>query len=140
MISDNISKKAEYFEFNKHIKISSFSLIVIILFIYFSQFFSINKFLIFIDIAISVFFVSSMIISLIKSLNLIKIINLEVKDDYEYTKTKKLIGVFFLFVIFIIGVVLIFVQNNYRVSANILSVFFMSIPILSFYFIFNKNK
>lgn len=134
MISDNISKKVEYFEFNKYIKISGFSLIITILFVYFSQFFSINKFLIFIDIAVAVFFVSSMILSLIKSLNLIKVFNFEDKYDYEHTKTKNLMGIFFLFVIFIIGVALIFMQNNYRVSANVLSIFFMSIPILSFYF------
>lgn len=134
MISDNISKKVKYFEFNKYIKISGFSLIITILFVYFSQFFSINKFLIFIDITVAVFFVSSMIVSLIKSLNLIKVFNLEDKHDYEHTKTKNLMGIFFLFVIFIIGVALIFMQNNYRVSANVLSIFFMSIPILSFYF------
>ncbi|MDO5543832.1 MAG: hypothetical protein Q4F77_11050 [Acinetobacter sp.] len=140
MLSDNILKKIEYQDFEKFIKISSISLVVMILFIYFGQFFKVNKFIFFIDVIISVFFVSSLIVSIIKSVHLIKIINLDVKDNYEHKKLRNFISILFLLSMFTIGVALMFLQTNYRVSANILSIFFMSIPLLSFYFLCNKNN
>lgn len=140
MLSDNILKKIEYQDFDKYIKISCISLIFMILFVYFSQFFELNNFLIFIDVSISVFFVSSVLISIIKSLHLIKTINSDVKGNYEDIKPRKLIGIFFLLCIFVVGVATLFFQTNYRVSANILSIFFMCIPILSFYFLYKKEN
>lgn len=138
VFGDSILKKIEYQEFNKAIKISSFFLIAMILFIYFGQFFIKNIFITFFDILLSVLFMVSIFISIVKSIKLIKIINLERKNDLKITKPKKMTGILFLVILFFIGSGIMFLPTSYKVSAHVLSVFCVSISLFSFYLVLKK--
>lgn len=138
MPDDSIFKKIEYQEFNKAIEISSFFLVAMILFIYFSQFFIKNIFITFFDILLSVLFMLSIFISIIKSIKLIIIINFEGENDLKVTKPKKMTGILFLVIVFFIGSGIMFLPTSYKVSVHVLSVFFVSISLFSFYLILKK--
>lgn len=132
----------EYLDFNKFLKISSGILFCLIVFIYLSQFFDNNNFIKIIDVTISVIFVSSVTIVFVKSLALIRVVGFEVKGGGDVIKSKKLIGIIFLILIFGFGFFLVAVFNsytNYHISSNVLGVFLMSAPILSIYFFLKKK-
>ena len=138
MPDDSIFKKIEYQEFNKAIEISIFFLVAMILFIYFSQFFIKNIFITFFDILLSVLFMLSIFISIVKSIKLIIIINFEGENDLKVTKPKKMTGILFLVIVFFIGSGIMFLPTSYKVSVHVLSVFFVSISLFSFYLILKK--
>ncbi|NHB57344.1 hypothetical protein G9F32_04750 [Acinetobacter sp. 194] len=139
MNSKILTSKIEYKEFDKSLKLSSFSVIFTFLFIYISQFLSKSYILNVLDLAIAVILVSSILIFLIKSINLIKVINSDLDNKYENIIVKKPLGYFLLFIIFIIGISTIFIETDYRISLNIISVFLISTPIVSIYMFFNKK-
>ena len=132
----------EYLGFNKFLKISSGILFCLIVFIYLSQFFDNNGFIEIIDVIISIIFVSSVTLVFIKLLALIRVVGLEVEGGCDAVKSKKIIGIIFLILVFGFGFFLVAVFNNYtnyNVSSNVLGIFLMSAPILSIYFFLKKK-
>jgi len=142
-MNNKFSNTIEYLDFNKYLKISSSILFCLVVFIYLSQFFEYNNFIKIIDIVISVVFVSSVTLAFVKSLALLKVVDLEEEGKYEIVKSKKIIGTIFFILMFVSGFFLVSIFNsytNYHISSNVLGVFLMSIPILSIYSIFFKKR
>lgn len=133
--------KPEYLDFTKLVKVSSGIVFFLVLFIYFSQFFSDNYFIKVFEVFITVFFIVFLVLTFIKSLELIRVLNLEMEDKYELNYLRKIIGMVFLIAMFFLGFFLVFIftsYTNYHIGADVLGVFLMSVPILSIYSIFFK--